>query len=86
MEPEELGKVRPNILLWFARATKRFFRSVVVLGLRIGPNIHGLSTGQLWPVLNVKVKVQRVQSLESDWLKKDFVAVIMIFSFFFFKI
>ena len=85
MEPEELGKVRPNTLLWFARATKRFFRSVVVLGLRIGPNIHGLSAGQLWlSVLKVKVKVQRVQSLESDWLKKDFVAVIMIFSFFFF--
>ena len=24
MEPEELGKVRPTTLLWFARTTKRF--------------------------------------------------------------
>jgi len=61
MEPEELGKVRPTTLLRLARATKRFFRLLVVLGLHIGPNIHGLSAGRLRlsaPKVKAKVRVR----------------------------
>jgi len=43
IEPEKLGKVRPTTLLRFVRATKRFSWPLVVLGLHIGPNIHGLN-------------------------------------------
>jgi len=60
MAPEELGKVRPTSLLWFARVTKRFSWPLVILGLCIGPNIHGLNTGQLRlpaPKITVKLKV-----------------------------
>jgi len=60
MEPDDLGKVRPTTLHRFARATRRFSWSLVVWGLRIGPNIHGLSTGRLRlsvPKVKVKVKV-----------------------------
>jgi len=56
MEPEKLSKVRPNTLLRFARATKSFSRYFVIVGLRIGPNIHGLSAGWLW-LSAPKVKV-----------------------------
>ena len=59
MKSEELGKVRPTTLR-FARTTKRFSRPLVVLGLCIGPNIHGLSTGRLQlSAAKVKVKVMR---------------------------
>ena len=58
MEPEELGKLRPSTLLQFARATKRFSWPLDILGLCIGPNIHGLSAGRLRPSApKVKVKV-----------------------------
>ena len=40
MEPGELGKVRPTTLLQFLRATKSFSWTLVILGLRIGPNIN----------------------------------------------
>ena len=60
MEPEELGKVRPTTFLRFMRATKRFSWPLVVLGLRIWPNIHGLSAGRLrLSAPKVKVKVRR---------------------------
>ena len=59
MKSEELGKVRPTTLLRFMRATKRFSWPLVVLGLRIGPNIHGLSAGRLrLSATKVKVKVK----------------------------
>jgi len=47
MEPEELGKVRPITLFWFTTATKRFSWPLVILVLRIGPNVHSLSARRL---------------------------------------
>jgi len=59
--PDELHKVRPTTLLRFARTTnQRFSWPLVILGLRIGPNIHGLSIGRLRMFTSkVKVKVKR---------------------------
>jgi len=47
MKPKELGKVRPTSILLFAKATKRFSSPLIISGLHIGPNVHGLSAGRL---------------------------------------
>ena len=48
MEHDELGKLRLIALLQFTRATKRFLWPLITLGLHIGPNMHGFSTGYHW--------------------------------------
>ena len=63
MEPGELGKVRPTTLLRFARATKTFSCPLVVLVLRIGPNVS--TRPQLW-LSAPKAKVKISHSLLRD--------------------